>query len=70
MLEKWRLSTDNKGFADEVLLDLSKIFDTIYHQLLLIKLDAYGFSKQTLAIICSCLSNREQSIKMNNVFSS
>ena len=70
MLEKWKLSIDNKGFAGGVLMDLSKAFDTINHQLLLAKLHAYGFSKQALAIVCSYLSNRKQRIKINNVFSS
>ena len=69
MLEKWKLSIDNKGFAGGVLMDLSKAFDTINHQLLLAKLHAYGFSKQALAIVCSYLSNRKQRIKINNVFS-
>ena len=69
MLEKWKLYRDNKGFAGGVLMDLSKAFDTINHQLLLAKLYAYGFSKQALAIICSYLSNRKQRIKINNAFS-
>ena len=67
---KWKLSIDNKGFAGRVLMDLSKTFSTIKHQLLPAKLRAYGFRKQALAIICSYLSNRKQSIKINNVFSS
>ena len=69
MLEKWKLFIENKGFAGGVLMDLSKAFDTINHQLLLAKLHAYGFSKQALAIVCSYLSNRKQRIKIN-VFSS
>ena len=44
MLEKWKLSIDNKGFAGGVLMDLSYIH-------------AYGFNKQALAIVCSYLSN-------------
>ena len=57
MLEKLKLSIDNKGFAGRVLMDLSKVFDTINHQLLLAKLHAYGFSKQASAITRSYLSN-------------
>ena len=70
MLEKLKLSMDNKGFAGGVLMDLSKAFDTINHQLLLVKLHACGFSQQALAIICSYLSTRKQRKKINNVFSS
>ena len=53
MLEKWKLSIDNKGFAGGVLTDLSKAFVTINHQLLLAKLHAYRFNKQALAMVCS-----------------
>ena len=60
MFEKWKLSIDNKGFVGGVLMDLSKVFDTINHHLLLAKLYAYGFNKQALAIICSYLPNRKK----------
>ena len=53
ILEKWKLSIDNRGFAGGVLMDLSKVFDTINHPLLLAKLHVYGLSKQALAIICT-----------------
>ena len=64
MLEKWKLSINNKGFVGGVLMYLTKAFDTINHQLLLAKLHAYGFSKQALAIICSYLSDRKQRINI------
>ena len=59
MLEKWKLYIDNKGFTGGVLMDFSKAFDKINHQLLLAKLHAYESSKQVLAIIYSNLSNRK-----------
>ena len=46
ILEKWKLSIDNYGFAGGVLMDLSKAFYTINHLLFLGKLHAYEFSKQ------------------------
>ena len=62
MLEKWKLSINNKSFAGKVLLDLNKVFDTINYLLFLAKLHVYGLSKQTLAIICSYLPNAKQTI--------
>ena len=64
MLEKWKLSIDNRGFAGGALMDLRKVFDTINYLLLLAKLHVYGLSKQALAIICSYLSNQKQKIKI------
>ena len=37
MLKKWKLSIYNKAFAGGVLMNLSKVFDTINHRLLLAK---------------------------------
>ena len=36
---------DKKCFGGAILMDLSKVFDTIKHDLLITKLDAYGFNK-------------------------
>ena len=43
-LEKLKSTLDKKGFAGAVLMDLSKVFDTINLVLLIAKLNAYGFS--------------------------
>ena len=57
MLEKWKKSYDKGGFGGAVLMDLSKAFETISHDLLIAKLHAYGFDKSALKLIKSYLSN-------------
>ena len=51
-------------------MDLSKAFDTINHELLIAKLDAYGFSKKSLELTLDYLPNRLQHVKINSRFSS
>ena len=60
MIEKWKLSLAKNEYAGAVLMDLSKAFDCLNHDLLLAKLHAYGFSKKSLALIRSYLKNRWQ----------
>ena len=70
MLEKWKKVLDDKGYAGAILMDLSKAFDTINYELLIAKLDAYGFSKNSLLIVLSYLSDRKQRVKIIITFSS
>ena len=50
-------------------MDLSKAFDTINHELLIAKLEAYGFEESALEIVHSYLSDRWQRTKVNTSFS-
>ena len=70
MLEKWKLAVDNKRNFGALLTDLSKAFDCLPHDLLLAKLNAYGFSLPALRLVQSYLSNRKQRTKINSEFSS
>ena len=69
LFEKWRVALDNKGFGGTIVMDLSKAFDTLNHELLIAKL-SYGFSHCSLRLIYSYLSNRWQRTKMNYTYSS
>jgi len=70
LIEYWRSILDRKGYAGAVLMDLSKAFDCINHELLLAKLYAYIFSIEAVKLIKSYLSNRKQRVKINTSFSS
>ena len=70
MLEKWKSAVDNKRNFSALLTDLSKAFDCLPYDLLLAKLNAYGFSLPPLRLVQSYLSNRKQRTKINSEFSS
>ena len=70
MIEKWKKCLDGRGgYAGAILMDLSKAFDTIDHELLIAKLAAYGFEEGALEIVHSYLSDRWQRTKVNTSFS-
>ena len=51
LIENWKMELDNKKFVGAVLMDLSKAFDCIPHDLLIAKMNAYGFSENTLTFL-------------------
>ena len=50
-------------------MDLSKAFDSVNHDLLLAKLEAYGLDNNAVSFIRSYLTNKLQRCKINNFFS-
>ena len=70
MLERWKKAMDKSKIAGAILTDLSKAFDCINHELLIAKLEGYGFGHAALTYIYSYLCDRRQRTKINNTFSS
>ena len=48
-------------------MDLSKAFDCIPHDLLIVKLAAHGFDKKMVCYIYSYLKSRKQYVSVNNI---
>ena len=69
LIEKWKKVLDNKRYVGAILMDLSKAFDTINHDLLTAKLHIYSFSIEPLKLIKIYLTNRWQTTKLNTAFS-
>ena len=69
MVEKMLLARDKKEVCGEILTDLSKTFDCISHELLIAKLNGYGFDQNALNFINSYLFCRSQKTKVGYCFS-
>ena len=67
LLEGWRENLDKNYVVGGVLMDLSKDFDCVPHDLLLAKLAAYGVDENLLCYIYSYLLNRKQCVRINNI---
>ena len=58
MLEKWKACNDKGNSFGSLLTDLSKAFDCLSRDLLIAKLDAYGFSPPALKLVHIYLNNQ------------
>ena len=66
----WKKALDERKVGGAILTDLSKAFDCLSHDLLIAKLEAYGFEKSALLFIYDYLKNRVQRTKVNGCYSS
>ena len=69
LLEEWRENLDNNYTVGGVLMELSKAFDCIPHELLTAKLSACGLNGNALKYIYKYLENRKQCFCVNNICS-
>ena len=65
LTENWRQHLDGNQIVGAVLMDLSKAFDCLPHELLIAKLSAYGIDKNTLKFFYSYLKERKQCVSIN-----
>ena len=65
---KHHASKHSAFLVGTVLMDFSKVFDCIPHDLLIAKLNAYGLSQKTVTLIYLYLKRRKQKVKVNNFF--
>ena len=69
LLRSWPKYLDEGKIVGTVLMDLSKAYDCLPHDLLIAKLSAYGFDFNSLCLIHDYLSNRYHRVRIGNIFS-
>ena len=67
----WKLETITwqEQIVAAVIINLSRAFESIPHDLLIAKIHAYGFSIDSLVFFYSYLKRRKQNVKVNNTHS-
>ena len=70
LLLNWQNCLDKSRVVGTILMDLSKAFDCLPHDLIIAKLHAYALDHDSLRLIRSYLSNRHQRTELDSVFSS
>ena len=69
LLEKWKTAVDKGKVFRALLTDLPKALDCLNHELLIAKLNAYGFTLPTLKLLHDYLSDRKQRTRLTNSYS-
>ena len=70
LVEDWKMALDKNEYIGTILMDLSKAFDCLPHDLLVLKLGAYGLSDESCTLILNYLSKRKQMVKIGEHHSS
>ena len=70
LIDRIQKAIDNRSFSCGIFLDFSKAFDTVDHEILIKKLEHYGFRGLVKQWFISYLSERRQIVTVNSVVSS
>ena len=69
LIQSWESELDQNGFVGTILMDLSKAYDCLSHDLIVAKLEAYGLSRPSLLLMQDYLSFRKQRTKVGSYYS-
>ena len=69
LLQKWQKELGSSGIVGTILMDLSKAYDCLPHDLIIAKLEAYGLDTNSLRFLFDYLSCRKQRTKMGSAYS-
>ena len=70
VLENWKKSVDQEHVFGNLLTDLSKAFYRLPHNLLIAKLNAYGFDNKAVRFVYDYLTSRKQRTKISDTYRS
>ena len=65
VVEDWKLALDDRKHVAAMLMDLSKAFDSLPHELIIAKFKAYGMKEEGCAFVWAYLSKRKQRVKLS-----
>ena len=69
LLQRWQNELDNSRLVGTILMDLSKVYDCLPHDLIIAKFEAYGLSKSILSLLLDYLTSRKQRVKIRSSYS-
>ncbi len=64
LVGSWKRALDRGENVGAIMLDLSKAFDCLSHELLIAKLSAYGFINNACNFILNYMSNQQKRVKI------
>ena len=68
LLQAWQKEPDNMGIIEIILMDLSKAYDYLPHNLLIAKLGEYGLDRSSLSLLMEYLNSRKQRTKVRSPY--